>query len=443
MRHPLLFVVLAAVCGCGPTSGTPDAAATADAPRADVGPDAGGADTLTFHVLAGGSRATAIDAEDCHTSIVAPGPRRLESDTSPGGIVTLAGFSWDAGGLLSATFFVPGHAAFSLSGFSRAEYEAALVDGVFEVFLPARGTPGEASVEVSGTATGFSSDPMAVLYVQPTIPGATTSAGLGSVYMLAVPPATGFGLLATDLTTVRGVDRSLTQPIAHWALATDVGPLTSATSLDIDLVGDALAPTSSSGTFVMPDAPFFVDLESEVSVVRTGLDGEIITGLATSVTVEADGRSVAFEIEEVEVPGVGDTATVVTITGPLGAASSVLAVEPSGVLDPRLLTPPRIDEIGSRSLYMPVPVAGAVAGLETRARIETVGGELVWLVVAPDGSTVVTLPALPFDTEETALGPRGTPLYLEAVLCELEGPTAHDRPCVRTATSPHVLVASP
>lgn len=428
---------------CGPAPAPTDGGADAprpDAPRSDAGATG---DSVTFHVVRGATPGTATPAAACTVSIVAPGPRRFEGNADDAGVVTLSGFSWGTAGRISASFFSTGHAAFSLSSFSRADYEAALVDGRFEIFLPVRGTPTEAAVRVSGTATGLT-DAMDVLYVQPTLATGTTSAGRGPGYEIRVPPAVAFRLLFTDLTISRGVDRSLIQTISHWALTPDVGPLSTDRVRDVDLVAEGTTATTTTASFVMPDAPFFRDVGSEVNVVRTGLGGELLTGLPTTLVVGADERTVDFTLSLVNVPGVTDARTVVTVSGPLGASSTALPMAtPTGLIDPRLLTPPTIDETASRPLFMPVPVTGAVADLETRVRVEDTTGALLWTVVAPLGSTMVAMPALPFGTTTDALGATGTPAYLAAQLCELVSATMRTERCLRTATSARVLAAVP
>lgn len=448
MRAHVLSTALALVgaglfSACGPAS-TPTDAGT-DAPLADAPrPDAGVAgDSITFHVVQGASLDTAAPAGACAVSIVAPGPRRFEGSTEADGTVTLSGFSWGADGRISATFFSVGHSAFSISSFSRAEFEAGAVDGRFEIFLPVRGTPTEASLTVTGNVTGLA-DPMNVLYAQPTIGNGTTSANRGSGYELRVPPGVAFDLLFTDLVTSRGVDRSLVQVISHWAREANVGPLAADTVRDVDLVARALTPTTSTASFVMPDAPFFRDVSSEVSVVRTGLGGDLVTGLTTTLTVAGDERTVDVALSLVDVPGVTDVRTVVSVAGPLGSSVSTLDLAtPAGSIDARLVTPPTIDTTASRPLFVPVAVTGALPDLETRVRIEDATGGLLWTVAAPVGASTVAMPALPFETMVDALGMPGTPAYLTAQLCELPSPARRTERCVRTATSARVLVAVP
>lgn len=439
----LTMVCGSSLVGCAPAPAATDAGTDAprpDAARADAGAPG---DSVTFRIVQGATPGTATAAAACAVSIVAPGPRRFEGNADAEGVVTLSGFSWGTDGRISASFFSAGHAAFSLSSFSRADYEAALVDDRFEVFLPVRGTPTEATLRVSGTATGLT-DAMDVLYVQPTLATGTTSAGRGPGYDIRVPPAVAFRLLFTDLTISRGVDRSLIQTISRWALSTELGPLSTNLVRDVDLVAEEVTATTSSASFVMPDAPFFRDLGSEVNVVRTGLGGELLTGLTTTLVVGADERTVDFTLSLVDVPGVTDARSVVTVSGPLGSSTSGLDVAtPSGLIDPRLLTPPTIDETASRPLFMPVPVTGAVSTLETRVRVEDTTGALLWTVAAPLGATSVAMPALPFGTTADALGTAGTPAYLAAQLCELRSATARTERCLRTATSARVLAAVP
>lgn len=440
-----LLVLASAWCilGCGPTAGAGDAGLDAglpDAPRPDVPRPS---DSVTFHVVRGATAALGAPAAGCAVSIVAPGPRRYEGMADDAGVVTLGGFEWGTDGRISATFFSPEHTAYSISGFSRADYEAGLVEGRFEIFLPAQGAPTEASLNVTGTALGFG-DPMNVLYAQPTLANATTSAARGAGYAVRVPPGVAFRLLLTELSIARGIDRSLVQPIAHWALTSELGPLTADLARDVDLVGDAVIPSTTTASFVMPDAPFFLDASSEVNVVRTGLGGEIVTGLPTMLTVGADGRSVDVTLSLVDVPGITDGRTVVSVSGTLGSSSSTLEIAtPAGVLEPRLLTPPSIDMSASRPLFAPVPVGGAMAGLESRVRVEQATGELLWTVAAPLGASTVAMPALPFETMLDALGTSGSPVYLVAQLCELASPTRRTERCVRSATSARVLVAVP
>ena len=272
----------------------------------------------------------------------------------------------------------------------------------------------------------------------------TNSAARGTSYELRVPPGVAFRLLFTDLVIARGVDRSLIQTISRWALTPDIGPLSADLVRNVDLVAEGAAATTTTASFVMPDAPFFRAVESEVNVVRTGLGGELLTGLTTMLVVAADERTVDFTLALVAVPGVADDRTVVSVSGPLGSSSAGLDVAtPTGVIDPRLLTPPSIGGSASRPLFMPVPVTGAMATLETRVRVEDTTGALLWTVAAPLGATMVAMPALPFGTTADALGATGTPAYLAAQLCELSSRAMRTERCLRSATSARVLAAVP
>ena len=293
---------------------------------------------------------------------------------------------------------------------------------------------------MSGTAAGLN-DPMDLLYVQPTLSDGSTSAGRGAGYELRVPPGATFRLLSTDLVTARGIDRSVVQTIYRWALSGEIGPLTSDRVEDIDLGATEIASTTTTLTFVMPDAPFFRDVTSEINVVQTALSGELLTGLTALLTVGADERTVDASIASVAVPGATDARTVVAVTGTLGASSSTLDVAPSGTIDPLLLTPPTIDETGTRPLFSPVPVLGTLAGLETRVRVDDTSGNLLWTVVARLGASLVTMPALPFESMTDTLGASGSPVFVSAQICELSTPRTER--CRRLATSPRAFSAVP
>lgn len=429
--------------GCGPGGSASDAGRDAafvvpDAPRPDAPPPS---DAVAFRVVRGVTPAAATPAAGCAVSIVAPGPRRFEGMADDDGAVTLEGFAWGADGRLSATFYSAGHTAFSLSGFSRADYEAGLVGGRFEVFLPVQGAPSEATLRVSGTASGIAGS-MDVLYVQPTLLRSAISVGRGAVFEARVPPGEAFRLLVTDLTIARGIDRSLVQTIEHWALTGELGPLAADLVRDVDLDAESVTPTTATASFVMPDAAFFRDVRSEVSVVRTSLAGQVSTGLATLLTVGADERTVDVTMSLVDVPGLADARTVVTVTGPLGTSSSTLPLAaPAGTFDARLLVPPTTDAVAGRPLFQPLGVMGTSPDLETRVRVEDSSGRLLWTVVAPRGTTTVGIPAPPTGTMADLLGAPGSPAYVAAQLCEL-APVRTER-CTRSASSARVLVAVP
>ena len=282
---------------------------------------------------------------------------------------------------------------------------------------------------------------MDVLYVQATLRDGSTSAGRGADYELRVPPGEGFRLLSTDLVVARGIDRSLVQTIHRWALSGELGPLTSDVVEDIDLSATEISATTTMLTFVMPDAPFFRDATSEVNVVQTAFFGELITGLTALLTVGVDERTVDASIASVAVPGATDPRTVVTVSGTLGASSSTLDIAPSGTIDPLLLTPPTVDETGTRPLFAPVSVLGAMGALETRVRVDDTSGNLLWTVVAPLGATSITMPALPFESMTDTLGASGSPVFLSAQICELATPRTER--CRRVATSARVFSAVP
>lgn len=406
MKALVLCGALLAV-GCGDDSTDadagprPDSGGGADAAR----PDGGGPqdDSLTVAVRTGGRReADRTPIEGATVALDGPGGR-VEMQSGADGRVTFTELDLSAPHMVTA--YVTGRSALTLAGLTAEGLASpdnpfVLADGAVAVGLGELPDDQSTWVTVSGTAQNMV-DAGNVLTVSVEGAPGTVHQRAGTGWSVDVPPGVDFAIIAGEAEPLPVEDRvRASVSMFHQALRMEVSAVTEDTELVLDFADPdtTAAVETASGSFVIPESPFF-DPNVPVLLMRgTQGRGFALLGLTTRLEL-LGGR---FEYDIVYVPAAGgeeETITQIFVNDPPRFSVANLAGIHVGTddLDPRLLEPldPVRPAFGTSQPIGDAITWDAVTDSQGLGLSVLVDDRVVWQVAMPTTATEVTLPALP------------------------------------------------
>ena len=371
-----------------------------------------------------------------------PGGGRIEATTGADGRVTFGGIDWSLSPPGAVTSYFEGYALHSYVGLNEETTAWFMdrfdVDALTSYLMDREDDP---LVTITGTAENM--DDTANWLILSANRNNSIHSEPGADFSLDVAPDEAFKLIGLEYTGVAAPTvstRGYETNFVKWSFLDHaaVSAPTSGVALDMD---HGMTPTTVSGSYAVPQHGITTFFDLCRPLLRTscaGSNGTSIWGLAARADVSANGQQINYDLEYVDAGDgtdqfswlgatQGDSSSMVMVTGkPTAGEQAIVMPEPpsirTGVIPMGGAFTWELNEVDRADPDL--SVNGFLRNRSTQA--------LVWVVLAPHGSTEMPLPDLPSGIEPDDALDFGV-LEGNITLCGASDPGPFEKWCSRWA----------